>query len=215
MHPCELFWVQVRPRIDLFRELEKLQHRHFSGGPILVSHFERLLAEYRNSGSGELSRRRTVGKSTQEVSSHSVIAARAALRLLVLDTIRYYQAAIQQDNQIASPSPPIASAMQWMHQHFGDHDCLEQAIQTTGLRGTQFRKRFQAETGFAPHDYLVRAQVEEAKRRLAQTREPITEMAFDLGFSSSQYFATVFRKLVGLTPQTYRRYHAPISAPSR
>ena len=36
----------------------------------------------------------------------------------------------------------------------------------------------------------------------------ITELALSLGFSSSQYFATVFKQQVGLTPGAYRSLRA-------
>jgi AraC-like DNA-binding protein len=75
------------------------------------------------------------------------------------------------------------------------------------LGATRFRERFLAETGFTPHEYQARAQVQEAKHLLSATELPITDIAFELNYSSSQYFATVFRRLAGITPQAYRRLH--------
>jgi len=34
---------------------------------------------------------------------------------------------------------------------------------------------------------------------------PLTTIAIDLGFSSSQHFSTVFRKMEGMAPSEYRR----------
>lgn len=200
MHPCELYWVQVRPRNKLYKALGNLKHRHFAGGLILAQHFERLLAECRYISHSD--------SSTPSARYQAVAAARAALQLLVLDTLRYHEAAVRQAGHRTSPSPQILAALDWMHTHFQEAGCLVQAARAANLGGTQFRKRFLTETGFTPHDYLVRAQMQEAKRRLVETHEPITQIAFDLGFSSSQYFATAFRKLVGLAPQTYRQHHA-------
>ena len=36
-----------------------------------------------------------------------------------------------------------------------------------------------------------------------QKESNITRIAFELGFNSSQYFATVFRKHTGMTPKKY------------
>ncbi len=188
MHPCELYWALVRPVNALFGQLAGLRRRHFKGGSAMAEGFERLLNELRHPD------------------EHTPQAARAALRLLVIDTLRFHDIAQREASRPAAPSPPIAAAMDSIRGHFGDPDCLAAAARGAGLQGTQFRKRFLAETGFAPHDYLARAQIQEAKRRLTETRQPITEMAFDLGFSSSQYFATAFRKLIGLTPMEYRRH---------
>jgi AraC-like DNA-binding protein len=51
----------------------------------------------------------------------------------------------------------------------------------------------------------MRRRIYRAKYLLREPDRPITAIALDLGFSSSQYFATVFKKLVGLTPGEYRQ----------
>lgn len=45
----------------------------------------------------------------------------------------------------------------------------------------------------------------EAAKRLAYTRQPVTTIAYDLGFSDPTYFARVFRKGLGLSPRAYRQ----------
>lgn len=190
MHPCELYWVQVWPRSTLLQELEKLG-RQCRGGPLIAAHFERLLAE-----------QRTAHGKARVLQSRE--AARAALQLLVIDVLRFFEAEASATRLL---SPPIKAAMQHLHCHLDGVACLGDAVAVSGLRGTQFRKRFKSETGFTPQEYFARAQMQEARRRLLSTEQPITEIAFDLGFSSSQYFATVFRKLTGLAPQTFRQRH--------
>jgi len=188
MHPCELYWLLVRPVNALFQQLAGLNRRHFKGGGVMAEGFERLLSELR------------------DPDAHSMQAARSELRLLVIDTLRFHDIAQREASRPAAPSAPIALAMDYIRAHFPEPACLAEAARLSGLQGTQFRKRFLQESGFAPHDYLARAQIQEAKRRLTHTAQPVTEMAFDLGFSSSQYFATAFRKLTGLTPVEYRRH---------
>ncbi|WP_177174650.1 helix-turn-helix domain-containing protein [Loktanella fryxellensis] len=45
----------------------------------------------------------------------------------------------------------------------------------------------------------------EAARRLAYTRQPVTAIAYDLGFSDPAYFARVFAKGMGVSPRGYRQ----------
>jgi AraC-like DNA-binding protein len=73
------------------------------------------------------------------------------------------------------------------------------------LSVSRFRSRFKEETGVSPWQFIVMARIEAAKKRLTEGNEPITQMAFSLGFESSQYFATVFKRLTGVTPRAYRR----------
>jgi AraC-like DNA-binding protein len=73
-----------------------------------------------------------------------------------------------------------------------------------GFGTTGFIKRFKHETGLTPADFAQRIKIEEARRRLTDTGNSITEIAFKLGFSTSQYFSSVFRKYTGATPREYR-----------
>ncbi len=58
--------------------------------------------------------------------------------------------------------------------------------------------------GISPKEYILRKKIILAKRMLLDGKD-ITTIAFDLGFSSSQSFATIFKKLTCLTPTHYRK----------
>jgi AraC-like DNA-binding protein len=78
------------------------------------------------------------------------------------------------------------------------------------LSTSRFFQEFKTATGMTPKDYLLRLRVEEAARQLrkAPTR-PVTCIAHELGFSSSQYFATVFRRYLGVSPGEHRAQGRP------
>ncbi len=64
--------------------------------------------------------------------------------------------------------------------------------------------RLRSTVGECFTDFLHRCRIEEAKRLLADTPVPITQVAFRVGFSTSQLFARLFRKYSGQTPSKYR-----------
>jgi len=66
-----------------------------------------------------------------------------------------------------------------------------------------FKAWFKKETGMPPKEYVNRLKIEQAKMELL-TAKSVTEVAFDLGFGSSQYFATTFKKFTGFTPRSYK-----------
>lgn len=74
---------------------------------------------------------------------------------------------------------------------------------------SHFKSTFRRSFGVAPAEYVTRARVERAKDRLLTSNARVTEIAFDLGFSSSQYFCYVFRRMTGRTPREYRQRQTP------
>ena len=54
-------------------------------------------------------------------------------------------------------------------------------------------------------DYITMLRMEKAKQMLWRTKKSITEIAFAVGYSSSQYFGNVFRRFAGISPGEFRR----------
>lgn len=71
------------------------------------------------------------------------------------------------------------------------------------LSASRFKARFKEETGIPPAEFVLRVRIEAAQQRLDQGGQSVTDIAYDLGFSSSQYFATVFKRFTGVSPSGY------------
>ena len=54
------------------------------------------------------------------------------------------------------------------------------------------------------NEYIAMHRVGRAKRLLWHPEYSVTDVAMQCGFSSSQYFCRVFRRMVGQTPAQYR-----------
>jgi transcriptional regulator GlxA family with amidase domain len=78
-----------------------------------------------------------------------------------------------------------------------------------GLKHARFALLFHHQTGDSPLHYLNRLRVEKARRMLRIDRTPITEIALECGFCSSQHFARIFREFSGVTAQEYRQNKLP------
>lgn len=74
---------------------------------------------------------------------------------------------------------------------------------------SSFNSKVKASTGFSPADYLIELRLAAAKELLLAGRESITEIAALCGFCSSQYFATLFSRRVGVSPSRFRREGRP------
>ncbi len=81
---------------------------------------------------------------------------------------------------------------------------LTDLAEQSGLSLSRFKTRFKQEIGIAPGNYILQRKIEKAKQLLLEQNANVTTLAFELGFSSSQYFATSFRRHVGMSPSEFR-----------
>jgi AraC-like DNA-binding protein len=67
-----------------------------------------------------------------------------------------------------------------------------------------FLRAFHRATGCSPLAYLIQLRVNRGAELLRNGRDSVTDIAFQVGFSDSNYFARQFRKILGLSPREYR-----------
>jgi AraC-like DNA-binding protein/quercetin dioxygenase-like cupin family protein len=101
------------------------------------------------------------------------------------------------------PSPAIQCALSYIAENELSWLTVGEVAHASRLQVNQFRTQFRQDVGLSPADYMLRHKIEIAKRRLSEPKASVTEIAHTLGFSSSQYFATVFRRLTSLTPSEF------------
>jgi AraC family transcriptional regulator len=80
-----------------------------------------------------------------------------------------------------------------------------QLAETAGLSSAYFSQMFRRSTGYAPHQYVLRARIEKAKQMLRSTETRVIDIALSCGFETPQHFARVFKKFCNGTPTRYRR----------
>ena len=74
---------------------------------------------------------------------------------------------------------------------------------------------FKADTGMTVRRYIRSRRLESAAAKLAETEQPVVEIALEAGYGSQQSFARAFRREYGCTPQEYRRTGVFLSGHSR
>ncbi|MBV9323611.1 MAG: helix-turn-helix transcriptional regulator [Chloroflexi bacterium] len=67
-----------------------------------------------------------------------------------------------------------------------------------------FIRSFRATFGETPHRYLQRRRVERAMFLLRETDRSVTDVSFDVGFTSLGTFSRTFHEIVGTSPRDYR-----------
>jgi AraC-like DNA-binding protein len=73
-----------------------------------------------------------------------------------------------------------------------------------GLSPYHFLRVFRKLTGVSPHQFLLRMRLNTAARRLRQGSEPVTDIAYGVGFEDLSNFVRTFRAEFGVPPSRYR-----------
>ena len=77
-----------------------------------------------------------------------------------------------------------------------------------------FIRTFRATFGETPHRYLQRRRVERSMFLLRESERSVTDICFDVGFTSLGTFSRTFREIVGLSPTEYRERAESKPAPT-
>jgi AraC-like DNA-binding protein len=159
-----------------------------------------------------LPRRHFAGRSVlkqvlNEVFAHCEQAPHPLARLAVSnELVRYIleiiNCAYRSDE--AQHSPPIARIVERIKSHPERNYALTLLAQQAGLSLSRFKTNFKSQVGLAPHEFILRCKVDMAKKLLLNPQRSVTSIAMELGFSSSQYFATVFRRFTNQTALEFR-----------
>ncbi len=98
----------------------------------------------------------------------------------------------------------IASVLEFMHEHYKEKLNLDTLSSIALQSRYHFIRSFKSIVGITPYQYLLRLRIEEAKVKLRGTNMSITDISFELGFSSMSQFYRAFIKVTGTSPERYR-----------
>jgi AraC-like DNA-binding protein len=99
----------------------------------------------------------------------------------------------------------LCRAKDFIRDAFAESIELEDVALEADLSAWHLLRRFRQAFGETPHEFLTRLRIEKAKELLTLSDRPVTEICFDVGFSSLGSFSTLFAKKVGVSPLGFRR----------
>ncbi len=106
-------------------------------------------------------------------------------------------------SNVHSISTEIDLSVRYINNNINEDLNLEKLANRANLSLSHYKYKFKKEMGFSPGDFILRQKIEKAKKLLT-TGENIADVAYGLMFSSSSYFATVFKRYTGKTPTFYK-----------
>src|SRR5256712_5342737 len=119
---------------------------------------------------------------------------------------------------LATQTQAVECAIQAMHTHLHELLTLEDLASVAYLSPSHFHRVFRRLIGIAPGAFLAALRFQAARRLLLTTSLSVTDICFEVGYSSTGSFTSRFTQLVGLSPRLLRhRAHAfepPAGAPA-
>lgn len=99
----------------------------------------------------------------------------------------------------------LAPAIRYLEERFRDHVQLSDLADHCDLSSTHIHRLFQRLLRMSPAEYLLALRLQEARRLLVTTNEPLSEIALSTGFFDQSHFTKRFRKMTGMTPTQFRK----------
>jgi|GEM_PF-617219 len=101
-------------------------------------------------------------------------------------------------------SKGIAACQEYIFNHLYENIPLFVLSEKAGLQENYLSQLFKREIGVTITQFIHQEKVEEAKKLLELTSEPVTAIAAKLNFYDQNHFIRIFKRYVGLTPKKYR-----------
>ncbi|MFF9869704.1 GlxA family transcriptional regulator [Streptomyces sp. NPDC013953] len=112
---------------------------------------------------------------------------------------------------IVHDRPPVPSGatfeplLRWLEDNCDKNLTLDDIADRAGMSTRTLNRRFREQTGTTPLQWLHRARVRRAQYLLETTSSSVERIAGQCGFGSPTAFRERFRRVVGTSPQGYRR----------
>lgn len=110
--------------------------------------------------------------------------------------------------------PEVKQAQDFIEANYQERITVDQLADQLAISRRSFERRFKKATNNTVVEYLQRVKIEAAKRDFESSRKNITEVMFDVGYTDTKAFRTVFKKITGLTPIEYRNKYNKEQTPA-
>ena len=110
----------------------------------------------------------------------------------------------QSTDLLAIEDPEISKAVRFIREHACEGIRVDDVLDQVALSRRALEKRFRTAVGRPPHVEIRRAQLERVKELLVGSDFKLEKIAEVTGFSSAQYLAGLFHRVMKMTPGAWR-----------
>lgn len=110
--------------------------------------------------------------------------------------------------QKAHHDEPIKKAQELIEAKFQDKITVDELAAQLCIGRRNLERRFKKATANTVIEYIQRVKIEAAKKNLETGQKNVNEVMYDVGYSDTKAFRTVFKKITGLSPVEYRNKYS-------
>lgn len=103
----------------------------------------------------------------------------------------------------------LSAVLHYIKTHATDDIDLDSLADQAAMSKYHFVRVFRCMVGVTPYQFLLSVRMRSAAVRLAMSSEPVSAIAFDVGFNDLSTFNGRFREVFGMTPSVYRNRERP------
>ncbi|GAA0181998.1 hypothetical protein SH2C18_44490 [Clostridium sediminicola] len=99
----------------------------------------------------------------------------------------------------------VDNALEFIHENYNMKLSPKIISKAVHISSDYLLHIFKEHTGQSVMEYITIKRIDKSKELLQNTSKTISTIAHDLGFSNSQYFSTLFKKYIEMTPNQFRK----------
>ncbi|MCG8552223.1 MAG: AraC family transcriptional regulator [Desulfobacterales bacterium] len=100
----------------------------------------------------------------------------------------------------------ISRIKEFLHAHYKENISIDDLVRITQLSRAYLIRSFQRCVGIPPYAYLIQTRIKHAKVLLTENT-PVSQVAYEMGFSDQSHLTRHFKSITGITPKRYAVGH--------
>ncbi len=126
---------------------------------------------------------------------------------------KYFAIDIDRDSQAAfamfkgqkeHKDEAVRKAQEYIENNIQEKIAVDELADRVAVGRRSFERKFKQATKNSVLEYIQRVKIEAAKRSFESSRKNINEVMYEVGYTDTKAFRTLFKKITGLTPIEYR-----------
>jgi AraC-like DNA-binding protein len=98
-------------------------------------------------------------------------------------------------------------AFEFIEANVGRTIKIEEIAAAVRLSAGYFSRAFRVDFGLSPYAYVIRRKVQRTQELMLVADKPLAAVAAACGFADQAHFTRLFRRIVGVTPARWQRFH--------